>query len=284
MHRLGIPNKTTKTVYCQEKNAAWQTQHDLCEVERYQLRAAHQAERGRVLAGDWKGRRALLNALRSQLAAKQVGERADMIDRHNAQRQTLRQTWPPFPDYASWLRMEKGEREAQAWRKRHRTVPVDALIGQEDRPRLRDIRDYTVSKVGWAVVYRRKNGDRADFVDRGSRISLLNRDEASVLAAMQLASQKWGTMTIEGDDEYKRLCMRLAAQYGFRISNPELLADLVRMRTEYIKGQPSVSERANPLDAHTLSLEQTVAAKKSVTRLTDNVAEAESEADEIEAG
>ena len=44
----------------------------------------------------------------------------------------------------------------------------------------------------------------------------------SVLAALQLSAQKWGTFQVFGSDQYKRLCVDLAIEHGFRITNPEL--------------------------------------------------------------
>jgi hypothetical protein len=43
-----------------------------------------------------------------------------------------------------------------------------------------------------------------------------------------LGAQKWGTLTITGPDEFKQLCAQLAAQHGFKISNPELHREIVR--------------------------------------------------------
>ncbi|MFW8642770.1 LPD7 domain-containing protein [Rhizobium beringeri] len=48
-----------------------------------------------------------------------------------------------------------------------------------------------------------------------------------VLAAMQVASRKWGSLTINGTDSYKALAIELAAEHGFKITNPELQDKLV---------------------------------------------------------
>ena len=44
----------------------------------------------------------------------------------------------------------------------------------------------------------------------------------SILAALQLSAQKWGTISVRGDDQFKRTCVELAAEHGFKIVNPEL--------------------------------------------------------------
>ena len=60
------------------------------------------------------------------------------------------------------------------------------------------------------------------FVDRGRNIVIGDwRDESVTLAALQLSAAKWGSFQVTGNDEYKALCVKLAAQHGFRIDNPE---------------------------------------------------------------
>jgi hypothetical protein len=72
----------------------------------------------------------------------------------------------------------------------------------------------------------RRNGSKenvADFIDYGRKIVVSDRlDESGVLAALQLASQKWGTVQLNGSEEYKRLCVRLGSKHNIRIANPEL--------------------------------------------------------------
>ena len=101
------------------------------------------------------------------------------------------------------------------------------------------------------------------------RIRDLRRD--SVLAALQLSAQKWGTIQVFGSDEYKRLCVGLAAQHGFRIVNPELQAGIAAAREERLRPMPehrlegtrvrapSVPERSpvrSPLEAYERHIEE----------------------------
>lgn len=39
---------------------------------------------------------------------------------------------------------------------------------------------------------------------------------------MQVASQKWGSLTINGTDRYNALAVELAAGHGFKVTNPEM--------------------------------------------------------------
>lgn len=67
------------------------------------------------------------------------------------------------------------------------------------------------------------NSDGLGFVDRGRNIVIGDwRDESVTLAALQLSATKWGSFQVTGNDEYKAMCVKLAAQHGFKINNPEL--------------------------------------------------------------
>jgi len=64
-------------------------------------------------------------------------------------------------------------------------------------------------------------------VDKGREIDIHDwRNKDCILAALQLAAQKWGSFQVNGNDGYKGLCVKLAAEHGFKISNPELQASI----------------------------------------------------------
>jgi hypothetical protein len=81
----------------------------------------------------------------------------------------------------------------------------------------------------------RSSGSPA-FTDRGKTIDInQGRNREAVLAALQLSAQKWGEFWIRGDAQFKRICVELAAEHGFKITNPELQhaipAERERLRT-----------------------------------------------------
>jgi len=89
------------------------------------------------------------------------------------------------------------------------------------------------------VHYFRKNhhnpragqGAAAAFIDKGRAIDIDDwRNRDSVLAALQLSAQKWGHFNVTGHAEYIALCVKLAAEQGFKISNPELQVDIENER------------------------------------------------------
>jgi hypothetical protein len=112
-----------------------------------------------------------------------------------------------------------------------------------------DIRAFTPRIEGWRVDYRRV-GERGSpaFTDWGKEIHIRdpNRRE-TVLAALQLSAQKWGTFTIYGSERFKKMCVELAAEHGFEIANPEwqqsLAAERERIRT---RGPERPTERRQP--------------------------------------
>jgi hypothetical protein len=74
------------------------------------------------------------------------------------------------------------------------------------------------------VDYRRQDAANGlpGFVDRGREIVVFAEiDRDTVLAALQLATQKWGAFQIEGDAAYQALCVQLAAARGFTLGHPE---------------------------------------------------------------
>ncbi|HLP80431.1 MAG TPA: LPD7 domain-containing protein, partial [Nitrosomonas sp.] len=74
-------------------------------------------------------------------------------------------------------------------------------------------------------------GRLAAFIDKGREIDILDwRNRDCVLAALQLSAQKWGHFKVSGNVEYQALCVQLAAEHGFKISNPELQTSIENER------------------------------------------------------
>jgi hypothetical protein len=97
-----------------------------------------------------------------------------------------------------------------------------------------DIRAFTPTvwnKGG--VAYRTHGGNDAQFIDYGRKIVMAEKcGEDAILAALQLANQKWGGAVVNGSDEYKMQCVALAIRHNLKLSNP----DLARLVEEGRKG------------------------------------------------
>ena len=192
--------------------------------ERQALSSAQRAQRDELLGGDWQGRGDALNALRSVIAAEQVPERAAMKERHRAEREQHRRDFRPYPDFKDWQ---------QTLGRPH--PPINA--GERDKPPTpRDIEGFRAAIRGREVHYTRANlpdgpDQPVSFADQGKRIRVHEwREEDAVLAALQLAAQKWEHITVYGSEEFKALCARLAAEHDFNLTNPELQDTIEQLR------------------------------------------------------
>jgi hypothetical protein len=181
----------------------------------------HRNERDDILRGSWHGKRDLLNATRSVLAARQAQEKAALRERQQREQAALRREMGPFPSYEDWLaRRDRGL--ADRWRHRERR-PATIEGATFEPPTVRDIRAFGAVLEGAKVHYHRAGSRRPSFTDHGKTIDIYDsRSRDSVLAALQLSAQKWGTISVHGNREFMRTCAELAAEHGFKIANPEL--------------------------------------------------------------
>jgi len=216
----------------------------------------HRRERADIVRGSWRGRGALLNATRSVLAARQAREKAELRDEHKRERADLRRNHGRFPAFREWL-SEMSPDLAEKWRHRERR-PARIEGPAFEAPTLRDIRAFSPVVDGPQVHYHLigQRGAPA-FTDRGKVIDIRdsNRREA-VLAALQLSSQKWGTFTVHGNAQFRRVCVELAAEHGFKIANPELqqaiAAGRERMRSAGNRGGPEREVASSLAEAYRL--------------------------------
>jgi hypothetical protein len=222
--------------HCEERAASRERLRDQQRDEWTRMADRQRRERDDIFKDSWRGRGDLLNATRSQLAARQAQEKAELRDQQRLDRATLRHEQERFPGFKDWL-AEKSPDLAQEWRYRERQPPT--LEGSRfERPAPHDIRAFE-AVVERGIVHYRLTGKRGSpaFTDRGKVIDIRdsNRRE-TVLAALQLSAQKWGTFTVNGDEQFRRLCVELAVEHGFRIANPELqhaiAVDRARLRVE----------------------------------------------------
>ena len=213
--------------------------------EREVLKISQRAERLNVLPKLQLGesRAGLTNTLRELLAFEQSKAKLDVKDRHAAERAALKARYPQFPGtYEQWL-VDRGELgKAEQWRYRQNPEDEPCKIGGFGRTRpapVFDISDFIAAVDGYQVRY--SNAGGYGFVDKGRNIVIgMWRDEDTTLVALRLAAKKWGSFTAAGNDEYISMCMKLAAEHGFNIVNPELQAgiqvqrDLLQQKTQVI--------------------------------------------------
>ncbi|MFL9903334.1 DNA-primase RepB domain-containing protein [Paraburkholderia fungorum] len=225
---------TGRKAHYAAKDADTLAQRQQQEAERKQLVEQQRKRRGEVLEGNWKGRGDLRNAMQSMLAAEQAAEKAALQERHRQERARLREQFSPYPDLEQWLRQRKHPELAEEWRLRA-SEPQRIEGDRSEPPTPRDIRAYAPEVVGKQVHYTRVEaaggGGGVSFVDNGKSIDIHHwRSRETTLAALQLSAQKWGSFQVSGNSEYKAMCVALAAEHGFKISNPELQEGIQRER------------------------------------------------------
>ncbi|MCP5452240.1 MAG: relaxase/mobilization nuclease domain-containing protein [Gammaproteobacteria bacterium] len=234
-----------REVHQRHKRAATQARRDAQAAEREALRAAQRRQRDAlwrsVPPGGWRGRGTELNPQRSLLAARQAAERAALLERQRRARMHAQAQWGHFPTDEDWL-------AAQTTGPAHRRARLIALRLEEEETLVlhaRDIRGFVAIVYGRRVDYRRADAPDgpAGFVDRGREIIVqAEHDETAVRAALQLAAHKWGRFQVEGDAAYQALCVRLAAECGLPLGNPELQAAMRQARATRTSGSlPSMT-------------------------------------------
>lgn len=209
-----------------QRNEALKAKH---AAERADLATRQKAERTHLFSGDWRGKGDMLNAMRSVVAAQQAAQKLEQREQHKAERTAQQQAHRPYPSYEQFLRGHDAPDLAERWRYQAQPERQPCkLTGKTVTPiPPRDIRDFEHRIQGREVSYRLRGaggyGPEA-FIDRGKTIAVLDsKSPAAVLAAMQLASQKFGgKVSVTGPDDYKRLCAQIAAQHGIQVTNPEM--------------------------------------------------------------
>lgn len=98
------------------------------------------------------------------------------------------------------------------------------------QPQALPLDGFRAEECRYGVRFRGLDGKGA-FFDSGSRIAVdAWQDQTAVLAALQLAQEKWGSFSVYGPPEYLQMCARLAAEHGFKIKNPDLQDAIQAMR------------------------------------------------------
>jgi hypothetical protein len=245
----------------------------------------HRNERAGILGGSWRGKRDLLNATRSVLAARQAQEKAAIRERQQRERAALRREMSPFPSYEDWLSRQDRD-QADRWRHRERR-PATIEGATFEQPTIRDIRAFTAVLDGRSVHYHFARSYRPSFTDHGKTIDIFDsRRRESVLAALQLSAQKWGTIAVHGNREFMRICVELAGEHGFKIANPELQVALAaerqrhrppaqpRVHTNAVRSRPQFLTLASIYERHVIEIrrEHSPAHRIDASRLDAEVA------------
>ena len=105
----------------------------------------------------------------------------------------------------------------------------------------------TFERKGDEIHYHRHDATGAlqtlAFVDNGKQLDIRDWNNAdSVNAALKVASEKWETLNITGSDAYKETVARLAAEHGYKITNPEMQDRIRELRAEIEMNRARIAE------------------------------------------
>jgi hypothetical protein len=199
------------------------------ERERKALKSAQKRDREESIQQD-AYRAGLTNSLRKLLAFEHTKAKLDLKDKHARERAALKARYSRFAaSYEEWLRARGQNANAEKWRYRENPDGQQSKIHGigTPQPGRVDIRNFRAEVDGWKVRYLPIDGNGAGFVDKGNTVLILDLDDGTVLAALQLAAQKWPDgFDVSGSSVFLNQCCRLAAEHGLMIANPELQSQI----------------------------------------------------------
>jgi hypothetical protein len=107
---------------------------------------------------------------------------------------------------------------------------------------------FTNEKKGTEIHYKRHDRETGAFqtlafIDSGKQLDIRDWSNGeSVNAALKLASEKWEILSVSGSDDYKETVARLAAENGYKITNPELQDRIRELRAKIEAQRASITE------------------------------------------
>lgn len=237
-------------------------------AERAALLAKQKAERDEVLAGNWKGKGDLRNAMQSVLATQQAAAKLELSEQHKAERQALQSKFKPLPMYKQWKEQPLIVCEAVR-------PMIDQHITRDRQPSalvqmLRALSHSTDSRQH--ITYQFAGKDI--FRDEGRTIQILDlKSDRGIAAALATAQQKFGNvLTLTGSSEFQKNAVAVAVAHGLtcRFSDPAL--DTLREQLQAEKYQSertaAAADRAADLaklaEAHKKVQEEKAEAEKAV--------------------
>lgn len=223
-------------------------------AERSELAAKLKAERSETLAGNWKGKGELWNAMQSVLATQQGAAELELSERHRIERKDLQARYKPLPVYKQW--------KEQPLIVGLVVLPlIDQHIERDRQPpalaqMLRSLSHNIDSRNHITYQF----AGKAVFRDEGRTIQILDmKSDQGIAAALVTAQQKFGNvLTLTGSPEFQQNAVAIAVANGLtcRFADPQL--DALRAQ---LQAEKYASERAAARNA----AERLAAAEKAAT-------------------
>jgi hypothetical protein len=220
---------TTRKEYCQNKKITRAEMSNKHQQAKEKLKERQRKERLELYNNRNKEprKRSCFNQQKTFLALKHHEEMQALKDMQKQERDSHSKKKPPFPSYELWLLGQNLNNEAEEWRyRRYKMESENEITGEKVREdnKFAGLRGFKAQAIDDKKIcfMRYDKPNVTSFIDAGAKIKIYDNEDSSILAAMQLGQQKWGTIRVNGSDEYKRHCVELAVENGIRIINPEL--------------------------------------------------------------
>ena len=191
---------------------------------------------------------ALPHSQQSKLSKEALSMRTTetMTAARDGMAETLAQIGALLPDDGARTQFEKQSQrlldkadEAIAAQKRLEQESAEILGARHVRPEAKqDLGSLiTHERKGDEIHYHRHDATGAlqtlAFIDKGKNLDIRDwNNVASVHAALKTASEKWESISISGSDAYKETVARLAAERGYKVTNPELQDRIRELRAD----------------------------------------------------
>lgn len=199
-------------------------------AERSELAAKLKTERSETLAGNWKGKGELRNAMQSVLATQQGAAKLELSERHRIERKELQARYKPLPMYKQWK--EQPLIVGLVVR-----PLVDQHIERDRQPpalaqMLRSLSHNIDSRNHITYQF----AGKAIFRDEGRTIQILDlKSDQGIAAALVTAQQKFGNvLTLTGSPEFQQNAVAIAIANGLtcRFADPQLDALRAQLQAE----------------------------------------------------
>jgi hypothetical protein len=233
-----------RSVYLQNKKERREQFNMTQREERDALNKGQKAERISLNSSFQKGSSLkTMNRERAILATKHAYDKAALKAIHAEQRRQLKNQGESISSYEKWLRNNNLDGEAEKWRHRknnHILIIKGGHIGETDaNPTNTGILGFAMAITKRGTVFTsldsgsQRGTKPASFIDLGKIIKVYCDNENSLLAALQIAQQKWGAVQIDGTEEYKHKCAEIAAKNGIKVVNPELRTIMLKQSEQF---------------------------------------------------
>jgi hypothetical protein len=187
-------------------------------------------------------RSALMNVINEKRSAAEA--EAKLAAKEAIKR--INQEYRLSADYERWLREQNADYLADRWRNRNKlSTWLTTFDGKSDHfYHLQKLDGFEARELGGVRLWARR-GERVAFVEEKDRIEVaMRKDTEAIVAAFETAASKFGQVTVNGSEEFKKYAAAAIVSAGFAdtVINPELRG-MLSSRTSIHEGHRIVTKQ-----------------------------------------